>query len=1016
MSLTPMRRIFPALMACGLIVIAFIPLCFSQQRPGAIKGTVTDQLDSLVVNATIVIKDVQGKERTIVTDSSGSYEFRLLPPGNYVLKVSAVGFTVREEKKVVVKAGAATTLDLQLSIEALEQSVTVDNKGISTDSDRNGDAMVLRGRELEALPNDPDALASALQAMAGPTQGENAPQITVDGFSNGKIPPKEAIREVRINQNPYSAENEYPGWGGIEIYTQPGSEKFHGGVSFNFNDESLNSRNPFALRRAPYQQRGLNGSLTGPIIPKRASFAFYFGRYASEGNSVINATILDPVTLKPALFNQTLVTPQTSTYFNLRGDLKVNKKHTLVANFDYGRFFQNLQGVGGFTLPSRTYRGRRNSYNLQVTETAIINEKTINETRLQIGHNLFHQNADSALPALNVAESFSGGGAQIGSASNQQDRIELQNFTSWTAGKHFLKIGGRLRNVRLRSISPNNFGGSYTFTGGTGPSLDLNDQIIPGGPAIEISSLERYRRTLVFQRQNLAAAQIRSLGGGATQFSIAGGNPEADVNQSDISFYVQDDWKLRPNFTISPGLRYENQNNIHSNLNFAPRIGFAWSPSSGSKKKMPPARDIKGTTTAKPAAPVKPAGPSEPKTVIRGGIGIFYSRISEDLILQARRFNGLNQQQFVVTDPAVLDLFPAIPQITQLNAFAQPQTRRLIGADLAPNYSLRASVSVEHQLPHKLRLNINYSHNQTLRTMRSLNINAPLAGTYDPAVPTSGVRPLGNASGNILEYLSSGRSINDSINVGVNGTIHKVSFWTNYSLNKTRSSDSGTSGSSFDPYDFSQEWGRASYDIRHWFYASANYQTHSGFSVNTFIIANSGPPFNITTGHDTNGDTFFTERPAFATDLNKPGVIVTPLGAFDPNPASGQRIIPRNFGQGPAFFSVNGGITKVFKFGRAIQPKTTPPSAPSGGGSVVSATGTQKPPAKPEIQRPYSLSFSIYASNALNHTNRGNPVGNMASPYFLKSNGTSGMFFFGPGGGGGSGGNRQVTLRVRFSF
>ncbi|MDX6290408.1 MAG: hypothetical protein QOH42_2207, partial [Blastocatellia bacterium] len=253
MSLTPMRRIFPALRACGLIAIAFTPLCFSQQRPGAIKGTVTDQLDSLVVNATIVIKDAQGRERTVMTDSSGSYEFRSLPPGNYELKASAVGFTLREEKKVVVKPGAATILDLQLSIEALEQSVTVDNKALSTDSDRNGDAMVLRGRELEALPNDPDALASALQAMAGPTQGENAPQVTVDGFSNGRVPPKEAIREVRINQNPYAAENEYPGWGGIEIFTQPGSEKFHGGASFNFNDESLNSRNPFAPRRAPYQ-------------------------------------------------------------------------------------------------------------------------------------------------------------------------------------------------------------------------------------------------------------------------------------------------------------------------------------------------------------------------------------------------------------------------------------------------------------------------------------------------------------------------------------------------------------------------------------------------------------------------------------------------------------------------------------------------------------------------------------------------------------------------------------------
>ena len=126
----------------------------------------------------------------------------------------------------------------------------------------------------------------------------------------------------------------------------------------------------------------------------------------------------------------------------------------------------------------------------------------------------------------------------------------------------------------------------------------------------------------------------------------------------------------------------------------------------------------------------------------------------------------------------------------------------------------------------------------------------------------------------------------DSLSVSVNGKIAKVDFWTNYSLNKTRSTDNGTSGSSFDPYDFSQEWGRASYDIRHRFFGGGSYQTRSGFSVNTFIIANSGAPFNITTGHDTNGDTFFTERPAFATDLNKPGVIVTPLGAFDPNPGA----------------------------------------------------------------------------------------------------------------------------------
>jgi hypothetical protein len=1008
-----MRRFFPTLLACGLLLTALAPAGFSQQSPGAIKGTITDQLEGLVVNAKVVARDAQGKERTATTNSSGNYEFRSLPPGNYDLKASAVGFTVREEKKLLVKPGATTTLDLQLSIEAMEQSVTVDNKGISTDSDRNGDATVLRGRELEALPDDPDALTAALNAMAGPTQGDNPAQVTVDGFSNGKVPPKEAIREIRINQNPYSAENEYPGWGGIEIYTQPGSDKFHGGVNFNFNDESLNSRNPYATRRAPYQSRALNGNLTGPIIPKRASFAFYFGRYASEGNSIINATILDPATLKPALFNQTLVTPQKNFYVSQRGDLKINKKHTLVGNFDYSQFAQNPQGVGGFSLPSRAYRATRRNYTLQLTETAIINEKTINETRLQISHGIFRQQATTALPALNVAESFFGGGAQVGSASNQQDRVELQNFTSWSHGQHFLKIGGRLRNVRVKSISPSNFGGTYTFAGGTGPSLDPNDQIIPGGATIEISSLERYRRTLVFQKQNLTAAQIRSLGGGATQFSIAGGNPEADVNQSDISLYLQDDWKVRPNLTISPGLRYEDQNNVHSNLNFAPRIGFAWSPSFGSKKKTLPATASKDATAAKSTAPPKPAAPGQSKTVVRGGIGIFYNRIYEDLILQAHRFNGLNQQQFVVTDPSVLDLFPAVPAIGLLDTFKQPQTRRFLGSDLAPGYSLRLSVGLERQISKDFKLGVTYSRAQSLRALRTVNINAPLAGSFNPALPTSGVRPMGQGAGNILEYQSTGRFTYDSISVNASGKILKVDFWTNYSLNKTRGTDTGTSGSPFDPYDFSREWGRAPYDIRHRFFGGGSYQTKSGFSVNTFIVASSGAPFNITIGHDTNGDTFFSERPAFATDLNKPGVIVTPLGAFDPNPALGQRIIPRNFGQGPAFYTVNVGLAKVIKFGRAIPAKAPPAAAANG--NVVTVAGSQKPPAKPQIQRPYSLSFSLQAGNVLNHTNRGNPVGNMASPYFLKSNGSPQQFFFGPDGGG-NGGNRTISLRVRLGF
>jgi len=1001
------------LIACAAILIACIATAFSQQTGGSIKGTVTDQFGGLIINAEITVRDASGKERTTTTNTNGNYELKALPGGNYDVRVVAAGFNVFEQKHIEVKPGKTTALDLQLAVGTLEQTVTVDNKGISTDSDRNADSVVLSGRELEALPNDPDALLATLQAMSGPVQGENGggAQVKVDGFSNGQMPPKEAIREVRINNNPYSAENEYMGWNGIEIFTQPGSEKWHGNLGFNFADESLNSRNPFALRRAPFQQRAFNGTLSGPIVKKRASFNLYAGRNASETNSVVNATTLDPVSLRPLLFNQTFVPPQRSEYVSARLDVKVNKKHTLVGSYDFGEGAQGLQGIGGFSLPSRAFSSRRQNHNFQLVETALINEKTVNETRLQVSHSIFRQTANTALPALNVIDSFFGGGAQIGTASNRQDRADLQNFTSWQAGKHFIKVGERLRYVRIRSISPGNFGGTFTFAGGLGPALDANNNIVSGGGTIQISSLEQYRRTLLFQQQGLTVAQIRSLGGGATQFSIAGGNPEARVTQADVSFYVQDEWKMRKNLTISPGLRYENQDNISSNFNVAPRISFAWSPMVGGGKKteQPPAKEavpaaVPAAAGAASATAAKPKPPAQPKTVIRGGFGIFYNRINEDLSLQARRFNGFNQQQFVVTDPSVLDLFPAIPAVTLLTAFAQPQTRRDLAAALSPSAAFRSSFSVERLLPRKVKLTFTYFHTHTLHTTRTVNINAPLAGTA--------VRPLGQSEGNILQYQSTGRSKVDQFSVNIQGTIKKINFWSGYNLTSAKNTDGGTSGSPFDPYDFSHEFARGPFAAKHFFYGGGYYQTKSGFSINMFMIANSGTPFNITTGRDTNGDTFFSERPAFATDLTKPGVIVTPLGAFDPNPVPGQTIIPRNFGNGPHFASINIGLEKVFNFGRAIPPKAAPNSP---GGNVVSATGEQKPPPKQPIQRPYSLRFSVYISNILNHTNKGTPVGNMASPFFLQSTGTNTNFIFGPGGGG-NGGNRLMTVRLRLGF
>jgi len=1015
-----------------LRIVCIASLFLTQQNTGALKGAVTDQLGSLVIGAKVTLRNSRGVVTTATTNSSGVYEFRRLEPGTYELKVVSPGFSVYEEKEIEIQARELKTVNAQLEVALEDQQVTVDDRNISTDSDNNQNALVLRGRDLEALPNDPQALAAALQAMAGPTDpeaGGNA-QVKVDGFSNGQVPPKEAIREVRINNNPFSAENEYPGWNGIEIYTQPGADKWHGAFAFDFNDESLNSRNPFTTTRAPYQQRGYSVNLSGPIVKKRASFSVYFSRYLSDANSVVNATVLDPVTLTPVTVNESFVTPDVNHYGNARFDLKINKVHTLVGRFNYNESKQDLQGVGGYNLPTRAYRGKRNSFTIQVTETALINEKTVNETRFQFIRNRNYQTSVFDAFSLNVLDSFNGGGSQVGSTTDARDRYELQNFTSWTSGNHFLKVGARLRHAKLDSISPQNFGGAYTFAGGLGPRLDENDQIVNGPNGlpeiIDLSSLERYRRTLAFSRAGLTPAAIRALGGGATQFTIAGGDPEANLKQTDAALYFQDEWKVRPNFTLSPGFRYENQNNIDSNYNFAPRIGFAWSPVFGHKKAAPAPAPASATAVAKPtttpatgttsaAAPAPtapaaaPAGP--PKTVFRGGFGLFYNRIGEDVTLNSIRYNGTNQQQFLVTSLPVLDLFPLVPPIEVLDAFAQPQSRFVKNEDLESLRSLRFMFTVERSLPANVKLSLTYTHARSTRTMRIVNINAPLGGTFIPGIPTSGVRPLGADAGNVLEYQSTGRSVGNFLSVNINGTLKKVQFWGGYNLAKSRSTDSGQSGAPFDAYDFSNEFARGNYSTLSFVYSGGSYTAPGGINVYTFFVGNSGQPFNITTGRDTNGDTRFSERPAFATDLSEPGVVVTPLGAFDPTPSPGQTIIPRNFGRGPGYLSLNVSIGKTFKFGRAIEPKSPPPGGPS---TTQATGGDQKPPAKPAVQRPYAINFGVNATNVFNRTNKGVPVGNMSSPFFLQSPSGSSQFSFGPGGS--SAGNRVISLRVRISF
>jgi len=605
--------------------------------------------------------------------------------------------------------------------------------------------------------------------------------------------------------------------------------------------------------------------------------------------------------------------------------------------------------------------------------------------------------------------------------------------------------------VKIDDNSGNNFGGNWIFTGGFGPQLDAAFNPVAGTNTV-LSSLERYRRTVFYQQNGISAVQqaycgagvaaadcIRLLGGGAAQFSINTGNPQASVSQFDIGVYAQDDWRIRPNITVSYGLRYENQTNIHSPLNFSPRLAIAWSPGAAN--------------SARP-----------PKMVIRAGFGVFYNRFSESQILQARRFNGVNEQQFLFREsplyvcqrnagvdpnaPCVsgsngtlvfvpptatpLDAFPNVPSLTGAGAVRQIAYR--VDPNLRAPGVYGGGVQVERQLPYRFTMFAGVFLLQIQHVIRLRDINAPIPGSITPSNP-NGTRPLGSI-GDVYQFESTATYNQRQFFVGFNNRFNRaISFFGNFSISNTRNDADGQGSRSFpaNSYDLRGEYGRAGFDIRHRFsFGGTMSLPWWGVTLNPFILASSGAPFNIITGADTNGDGQFSERPSFApsgaacSGPNKlPNIICTRFGNFNLQPGVGETLIPRNYGQSPGYFVVNLTASKTWMFGtihsgdsakaKAAEPAKTAAKPAGAGipglgpGGLGGGGGAAK-----EAKR-YTMQFSISFQNLFNRTNLQPFEGNLSSPYFGESLGLNGFGGFGAPGSAGAG-NRRIFGRIRFNF
>jgi len=638
----------------------------------------------------------------------------------------------------------------------------------------------------------------------------------------------------------------------------------------------------------------------------------------------------------------------------------------------------------------------------------------VNETRFQFVRQ-WTASQGNEIPAINVANSFVTGGNGIGNEHDLAKHFELQNNTSISQGAHTIRFGVRVRRLTDQNNNPAGFNGTYTFTGGVEPALDPTNQIVPGETVL-LTALEQYQRNLQLQQAGFAESEIQGLGGGPSRFTIQGGQSYVSLVRWDAAPFVQDDWRLRSNLTLSLGLRYEVQSLVSDHHDVAPRVGFAWAPGRARNGRQ--------------------------KTVIRGGVGVFYDRIGFTPFENAILNNGVNQVEYTVFNPA---FYPNIPPLSSLNS--GQNTINMVDPHLRADYSLQSAIGVERQLPGNTTLSVTYTNNRAEHLAQTVPINTPLPGTFNPLLPlgsNNGVFPYGYSAGNLFDYESGGILRQNILMVNFNTRFsRRVSLMGNYSLNYAHDLPSTPS----DPYDFALDYGRSNLDRRHNFQMFGSVLGPKGVTFAPFVIVRSGAPYDVLLGQDVFGDTYLNARPVLAGPGAACGadIVCTAYGNFNTNPAAvvtGNSLVPRNFLTMAPLFSLNLRVYRVFGFGDRGASRAVPGDmggrggggrGPGGGGPGGPGGGMRMGPmggggrggfGGGATEHRFNLTLAVSFTNILNHLNPGGYQGVLTSNEFGQptsvNTGFGGGFGGGPGGPGGPMGtvanNRRIEFSTRFTF
>ena len=929
-----------------------------QANTGAVvlTGLIADPDDAEIPGATLTLTATGGKAYTIQSEADGSYTFRGVPPGTYSLTVTMPGFAsfVRQAIKI---GPASQTINAKLAIQDQQTvvNVTANQNTVSVDQDQNASSTVLKGKDLDALSDDPDELSSELTALAGPSAGPNGGQIYIDGFTGGQLPPKSSIREIRINQNPFSAQYDKAGFGRVEIFTKPGTDKFHLFAQINGNEKDFNTGSPFTNNadQPGYHTIFSFGQFSGPLS-KTASFTVGSSIRQIQSDSIVNPPAIFAISQTSGVaclpgqtgcsvfttqggngYSFSQFVPQLRFDVNPRVDLALSEKNTMTIRFQYEHNNLKNQGIGGVDLQSAGEDSTSAETTLQVSDSQIVSDKIINETRFEYQRPTSTSTPFSTAAQLNVQGAFvanSGGGG----STDTQNHIEVQNYTSVALTKHLMHFGGRLRFTSDSNTSTAGNTGTFSYS-------SICDYAGPAG----------------------CTTGTTSAAGNLSDFDITQIiHPTVSTKTVDLGLYAEDDWKIRPNWTLSYGLRYETQNYIHDQADFAPRLSTAY----GLGKK----------------------------TVLRAGAGYFYDRFQLGSQLTAERNNGLNENQFTLSSTnATTSSIQACSPNNPMGAFtgagstpygcdlsASRLTINSISSNFRAPYTIQENVGIDQQLFTNATASVNYQH---IHGAHQFNSDVPNYATASTSEPLQ------------YQYQSEGDFNQNQliVNINVRG-FHNSSIGGFYALNFADSDTGGINSFATIPNHLKEDYGRATFDTRNRLFLYGSFTLPHLISISPLMIVNSGSPYNITSGLDEFGDNQFNSRAVFAAGATTPvtnGYIKSIAGcgnfATPGTPGSGA-IVPINYCTGPATATFNLRATKTFGFGPSTRPVAGPDGQGGrggpGGGRGGPGGGGRGPgfggPGGASSGKKYNLALGFQAQNLFNEADLATPVGTLSSPSF----------------------------------